>query len=92
MFGTGTKTENTKKLLVRTSKKIAELRVLMQAEIDPDSLREGEQDIFDSVLVAMDVCRTQLSRMADSVGPPPALVGPPKSRFGMPESRSSSIS
>ncbi len=91
MFVTEVKTENTRKLLVRTSKKMAELRVLMQAEIDRDFLQDGEKAIFDSVLVAMDVCRAQLCRMADSVAPPPAIVGPPKPKISLPHLRTSSI-
>jgi len=70
---------------------MAELRVLMQAEIDPEFLQDGEKAIFDSVLVAMDVCRAQLCRMADSVAPPPAIVGPPKSKMALPKSQTSSL-
>jgi hypothetical protein len=59
----------------------------MQAEIDLNLLPDGEKAILDSVFVAMDVCRTQLSRLADSVTPPPAIVGPPKSRIGLTNSK-----
>jgi len=59
--------DTTKKRLSQTCSELTRLRDELKAEVDPAVILGGQKVIFDSVLVAMDVCQSQLSRMAEYV-------------------------